>query len=220
MTAEVFPASQVLPIVGTWLFYFLLHSILASLAVKRRVAKRWPQWMPAYRLFFNLMALLLLFPPLYFTYQFDGPWLWRWSGMVAWIANGLALVAVALFYWTLKYYDTAEFIGLRQWRNGTRSVRDQEKFHLSPLHRFVRHPWYALGLVIIWSRDMNAAFLLIAIIITLYFWLGSRLEERKLLEYHGALYRDYRQRVPGLLPLPWRYLTKADAEELVRNARG
>lgn len=219
MSVDVFPASQVLAIVGAWLFYFLVHSILASLTVKQWVAKRWSGLMPAYRLLFNLLALLLLLPPLYLTYQFDGPWLWRWSGVMAWIANGLALVAVALFYWTLKYYDSEEFFGLKQWRNRARSVQDQERFHLSPLHRFVRHPWYALALVIVWSRDMNASFLLTAIIITLYFWIGSRLEERKLIVYHGDIYRIYRDRVPGLLPLPWRYLTRKEAEELERNAR-
>jgi protein-S-isoprenylcysteine O-methyltransferase Ste14 len=210
--------SQVLILVGTWLFYFLIHSLLASFRVKRLIAGYWPGLMPAYRLAFNLIALLLLLPPLYLTYQLDGPWLWRWSGPAGWLADALALISIALFYWTLKYYNSGEFIGLKQWRERTESVEDQECFHLSPLHRFVRHPWYLIGLVLIWSRDMNLAFLVTAIAITLYFWLGSRLEERKLMAYHGAIYRRYRERVPGLLPLPWRYLSREEAEELVRDA--
>jgi len=174
--------------------------------------------MPAYRLLFNLIALLLLLPPLYLTYSLDGPWLWRWSGLAWWLANGSALIAIALFYWTLKYYDSGEFSGVKQWRARVLSVEDQELFHLSPMHRYVRHPWYFLGLVLIWSRDMNLAFLFTAIVITLYFWLGSRLEEKKLVAYHGSVYQRYRERVPGLLPLPWRYLSKAAAEELERDA--
>lgn len=218
MATDRLPESQVLLLVGTWLFYFLVHSLLASLPVKRRVAGRWPGLMPAYRLLFNLLALLLLLPPLYLTYHLNGPWLWRWSGPAWWLANGLALIAVALFYWTLRYYDSGEFIGLKQWRERVGSVADLERFHLSPLHRFVRHPWYALGLVLIWSRDMNLPFLITAVVITLYFWLGSRLEEKKLLVYHGRVYQSYRQRVPALLPLPWRYLTSEEAEELERDA--
>jgi len=174
--------------------------------------------MPAYRLFFNLLALLLLLPPLYLTYHLNGPWLWRWSGPAGWFVNGLALLAIALFYWTLRYYDSGEFIGLKQWRKRLESVEDQEHFHLSPIHRFVRHPWYFLALVLIWSRDMNLPFLLTAIVITLYFWIGSRLEESKLMAYHGSLYQRYRERVPGLLPLPWRYLSKEEAEEFKRDA--
>lgn len=218
MSAADLRDSQVLILIGTWLFYFLIHSSLASLRIKRLVAGRWPGLMPAYRLFFNLVALLLLLPPLYLTYHLDGPWLWRWSGPAAWFANGLALLAIALFYWTLRYYDSGEFIGLKQWREQIGSVQDHERFHLSPLHRFVRHPWYFLGLVLIWSRDMNLPFLLTAIVITLYFWLGSKLEEKKLLLYHGSVYQRYREQVPGLLPLPWRYLSRAVAEEMERDA--
>jgi methanethiol S-methyltransferase len=37
-----------------------------------------------------------------------------------------------------------------------------------------------------------------------YFWAGSRVEERRLADYFGETYEDYRKRVPGLFPLPWR----------------
>jgi protein-S-isoprenylcysteine O-methyltransferase Ste14 len=206
-------------LIGVWLAYFLIHSVLASLAVKRWVADRYPALMPAYRLLFNLLAVLLLIPPLYLTYSWQGPWLWRWTGVGWWLANGVALSALALFYWSLRYYDISEFMGSRQWRARELRVEDQESFHISPLHRHVRHPWYALGLVLIWTRDMNPAFLLTAIVITLYFMVGSRLEEKKLTAYHGDAYRRYLKRVPGLVPCPWRRLTPDEAEELQRDAR-
>ena len=209
--------SQALTLIGAWLSYFLIHSLLASLGAKRWVARHRPDFMPAYRLFFNAAALLLLLPPLYLTYSWNGPWLWRWSGAGWWLANGLALIALGLFYWTLRYYDSGEFIGLKQWRDQVRGVEDQEQFHISPLHRFVRHPWYSLGLVLIWTRDMNAGFLLTAGVMTLYFVVGSWLEEKKLIEYHGGVYHRYRDKVPGLIPQPWRHLSKQEAEELQRS---
>ena len=86
---------------------------------------------------------------------------------------------------SLKYYDGREFLGLRQLNERNASVDDQEQFQLSPLHRWVRHPWYFFALVIIWTRDMNSAMLIAAILMTLYFVIGSRLDERKLLRYHG-----------------------------------
>ena len=125
------------------------------------------------------------------------------------------MLAVAGFLVTLKGYDGSEFIGLRQWRDGEQRVEDQEQFKLSPLHRFVRHPWYALGLVLVWTREMTVAWFLTAILVTLYFVLGSRMEERKLEAYHGEIYREYRRRVPGLIPLPWRWLDKNEARRLV-----
>ena len=32
--------------------------------------------------------------------------------------------------------------------------------------------------------------------------------------YHGDAYRRYRERVPALFPLPWRYLSRSEAERL------
>jgi hypothetical protein len=54
--------------------------------------------------------------------------------------------------------------------------------------------------------------------ITLYFVLGSRLEESKLIVYYGDIYRRYRERVPALLPLPWRYLSQQEAAALLASA--
>lgn len=199
-----------------WIVYFALHSALASLAIKRKVAAAWPQRMPYYRLSFNLLASLLLLPILWLSYHAPGPMLWRWQSAAAWLANGLALAAVAGFWLSLKGYDMQEFLGLRQLQHKVRKVEDQEHFHLSPLHRYVRHPWYFFGLVLIWTRDMNATTLLSAVFITLYFVIGSRMEEKKLMVYHGDTYRRYRARVPCLLPLPWKFLTAKEAEALLK----
>lgn len=206
-------------LLGLWLAYFTLHSLLASLAVKRRVACDFPDWMPLYRLSFNLLAALLLLPILWLMYSHPGPTLWRWQGLGAWLANGLALAALTGFWHSLKYYDTQEFMGFRQWKLQMRKVEDLERFQLSPFHRFVRHPWYFFGLILIWTRDMNAAMLSSSVMMTIYFIVGSRLEEKKLLVYHGEVYRRYMNRVAGLVPLPWKILSAAEADELVASAR-
>lgn len=201
-----------------WLGYFALHSALASLRMKSWVASRYPQRMPLYRLSFNILAVLMLLPILWLMVRSPGPTLWAWQGWEAWLANGLALAAVFGFLKSLNYYDTQEFLGLRQWKSHTQRVEDQEGFHLSPFHRYVRHPWYSFGLVLIWTRDMNAAMLLSGAMMTVYFILGSRLEEKKLVVYHGDIYRRYMELVPGLVPLPWKSLTAKEAAELVRAA--
>jgi protein-S-isoprenylcysteine O-methyltransferase Ste14 len=83
----------------------------------------------------------------------------------------------------------------------------------------VRHPWYALGLLVLWTRDLNAAWLVAAIAITVYLLIGSRLEENKLIAFYGDAYRRYRRRVPGLVPLPGRSLSAREAGELQTLAR-
>ncbi len=214
----LFDNPHLLWLAALWLAYFALHSLLASLTVKGWVARRRPEWMRAYRLTFNGVAVLTLIPPLALTFLWRGESLWRWDGpwrFVSWGLQGLALLG---FVWSLRHYDTAEFLGTRQWRAHSHSVADQESLHLSPLHRWVRHPWYALGLVLIWTRDMDPALLLTATLATLYFLLGSRLEERKLLSYHGPAYAEYRRLVPALVPVPWRHLSRAKAAALEARA--
>ncbi len=202
-----------------WVLYFAIHSGLASLRVKSWVAERWPQAMAWYRLVYNALAVALLSIPLGLLWRNPGPILWQWSGWGRWLADGLALAAILGFFASLRYYDGAEFLGLRQLRAHSQRVEDLERFHLSPFHRYVRHPWYAFGLVILWTRDMSAGWLVTCVLISAYFWLGSRLEERKLIVYHGEVYRRYRQHVPALVPRPWRRLSRAECAALLSADR-
>lgn len=197
-----------------WFAYALLHSALAAHALKDMVAARWPGLARWYRLAYNMVAVATALPLVWLIHAIDGDWLWRWTGPAAWLANGLGLAAVAGFLVSSRYYDMDGFLGLRQVREAVGTADGRESFVLSPFHRHVRHPWYCFGLILVWTRDMNAALLVSAGAITLYFVLGSKLEEKKLAAVYGDAYRRYMARVPGLLPLPWKYLTPAQAEQL------
>src|SRR5512133_709019 len=197
-----------------WIAFAALHSSLASLGLKRVTARHCPRLVPAYRLLYNLVAGLTLLPILWLLAYRPGPWLWRWTGLAAWVMNGLALVAAGILVFGPAGYDLKEFLGWRQVRTGRESAEDLEPLRISSLHRFVRHPWYSLSLVILWTRDMNTARIVSAGWITVYFITGSWLEERKLLARFGAAYREYMALVPGLLPRPWRILSREDARRL------
>lgn len=202
-----------------WLAYAALHSLLAALPVKAWATRRWPGFAPWYRLAYNLFAAIALLPLLWAIYAMPGAPLWRWAGPWAWLANGLALAALAGFWLSTRGYDMDEFLGLKPLREQRRDAVEHDGLYLSPIHRHVRHPWYSFALLLIWTRDMNAPFLLSAIAMTLYFIIGARLEERKLVAHFGDAYRAYCRRVPGLVPLPWQRLTPDEAEELMRRSR-
>lgn len=198
-----------LPLALGWLGYAVFHSLTASTRCKAFCQRRWPKFFSAYRLVFNGLALLLLIPLAALAMQSPGPQLWTWTGAAAWLLNGLAALVFIAFLRGGGGYDLMTFLGFRpQPAAGTPCLV------ISPWHRFVRHPWYCLALVLIWTRDMNAASLVSAIAITLYFVIGSRLEENKLVAEFGERYREYQRRVPALLPLPWRILSKDEARRL------
>jgi protein-S-isoprenylcysteine O-methyltransferase Ste14 len=197
-----------------WLLYFCIHSLLASLRFKQLILQHYPRIMPWYRVIFNLLSILLLVPPVVVMFIFPGDIVWQWSGNWRNLANVLALLAIAGFLWSLTIYDNAEFLGTRQLKESRVDITDNGSLKLSVLHRYVRHPWYTLALVLIWTRDMNTSFLISAILLSLYFIIGSRFEEGKLVAFYGDQYRLYRNHVAALIPLPWRVLSKEKALEI------
>jgi protein-S-isoprenylcysteine O-methyltransferase Ste14 len=201
----------------SWAAYGAAHSALASTAAKGWFLARFPNAYRGYRLGYNLLAAILLVAPLWLMASYPGQPLWRWPAAVAWLPNGIALLALAGFVWSARYYDTGEFLGTRQLRGYPSAPHDQAPMSLSPLHRWVRHPWYFLGLAILWTREMDAALLTSAVILTLYLAIGARLEDGKLVALYGEPYRRYREKVPGLVPLPWRHLSKRDADDLLKG---
>ncbi|MCP3851873.1 MAG: hypothetical protein GY694_16810 [Gammaproteobacteria bacterium] len=202
-------------VTAVFLAYFALHSLTASIMMKQWVAKHWPDVMPYYRLTFNGLALALSIPLLVVLYWFPGESLWQWQGMGFYLTSAIALLAVIGFFYSLKYYDLSEFWGTRQLKEHNTSIHDQENFHISPMHRYVRHPWYFLALVIIWTRDVSTVQLLAYSMVTAYFVIGSRMEERKLIAYHGEVYKKYQQKVAGVLPLPWKFMTQDQAKQML-----
>jgi len=127
------------------------------------------------------------------------------------LGGGAALLVQTLFYagWALFLYcwfhlDVLEIVGLRP------IVRylDGEALPLEPFRPtgpflWVRHPVELAFLVAFWaSPRMTVGHLLFATLMTLYTFLGIDLEDRKMLDVHGAAYQEYIKRVPQIVPLP------------------
>lgn len=203
-------------LVLAWIGFFSIHSLLASTSAKEAIKKRLPAFFPYYRLIYNISSLILLIPIFLFSHSIKSPVLWQWQGIMKLFSSLVLLSAIGAFLFTLRYYDSSEFIGTKQIGEKDKESKREDLFTLSPLHRYIRHPWYFLAISIIWTRDMDLVFLITAIVVTCYFIIGSKLEERKLIHYYGEKYERYMSAVSGIIPIPWRHITKKEAENLLK----
>ncbi len=199
--------SQLLILFIAWLLYFVIHSLTASTSLKDYCASTLGLSGQRYRLIYVIASSVLLAPIAYLIWQDSTPTLWQHGGAIKIILNVMVLIAIIGFLLVARSYNMVSFLGLTADQAG-------DGFRLSWLHRHVRHPWYFFGLIIIWTRDMSALWLLSCICITVYLIIGSKLEDNKLLAEFGETYHYYKQRVPGLFIIPGRHLTNEAMQTL------
>jgi protein-S-isoprenylcysteine O-methyltransferase Ste14 len=178
------------------------HSVMARPAFKRWWTRFVPQAVErsTYVLLASL-ALILLY--------------WQWQPMngVVWSVENTAgrIVLWALFWtgWVIVLTGTFlinhfDLFGLRQ---VYLHMKGREYTHLSfgtPFfYKLVRHPIMLGFIAAFWATpDMSVAHLFFSVATTVYILIALQLEERDLVSYYGAVYKEYRQRVPMILPFP------------------
>ena len=189
-----------------WAVFGLTHSLLARPFVKDRLRGLFG---PYYRLAYNLFAAAQIVAVLAVGWVLlgNGPAFDRPGGA------DLVLGAVYLGGWVLMIaalsgYDLGRLSGLEQIRAHRKGIvkPEDEPLRRDGLHRFVRHPAYAAGFLILWGQVMDPLTLATAVWGSLYLLIGSRFEERWLLSHYGEPYAAYRRKVPAFVPWKGRVL--------------
>ena len=188
-----------------WIIWCALHSGMISVTATGYL-KRWlGTRFRIYRLIFNLVALVTVIPVMVYEQWLRGPMLFRWEGVLILFQVILLISALLLFLAGARHYDLLQFSGLRQLKTGSshNALTETGELDTTGVLDITRHPWYLGGILIIWTRDIDLSALVTNIILTLYFIVGTILEERKLLIEYGENYRRYQRKVSMLIPLKW-----------------
>ncbi len=199
--AEVPLAEALMVNVSLLGLFAVQHSVMARLAFKRW----WTRWIPEpiERSTFVLITcgiLVLLF------------WQWRPMTSVVWsveqptpsaFLQGVGLLGWGIVLFATLLIDHLDLFGVRQVVLHFRR-RDYEAppFQMKSLYRWIRHPLLAGFMIAFWATPhMTVGHLLFAVATTGYMLIAIQLEERTLLAILGEPYRNYRERVPMLLPI-------------------
>ena len=185
-----------------WAGYGIIHSLLISSQFSTWAAKVMGRYFAFYRLAYNLFSMISFIVLLYYTntlgtklvIRFLPPW--TILQQVLLIGSGFVMV------WAFLSYDCLEFMGIRQ------ILEFWEKEHFTQpktitkkgLLGIVRHPMYLATIVFMWSLNSTWAGILVHSILTIYIFIGIRLEERKLVKQLGSAYLEYQRDVPSLIP--------------------
>lgn len=183
-----------------------LHSLLITRTVRNWVRRRGGIWFGLYRAAYVAFSLATFPPLLWYMAALPQRTVLEPSTLVLTVQGVLFLYACFMFVAGARVYDTASFLGLRQWRHCRDGKTPEEgRFTRSGILNTVRHPWYSGGIALLLSlQPVTDVTLVGRSILVAYFILGTLLEERKLRAEVGAPYETYQREVPMLVP--WRIL--------------
>jgi protein-S-isoprenylcysteine O-methyltransferase Ste14 len=196
----------------SFLIWAIFHSITAAQSFKDRVARLVGDRMYQgfYRLFYSAVSVITLLPVLYFYWQLPDQPLWQVSAPFSWLMFGLQAAGFIGLTLSVLQSGALSFVGVQQaadYFSGNAISRQSglgEVLVVHGLYRYMRHPLYTFSMLLLWaSPSMSRNSLILTLLISAYFVIGSFIEERRLELDFGEAYVDYRKRVSRFVPYVW-----------------
>jgi protein-S-isoprenylcysteine O-methyltransferase Ste14 len=177
-----------------WIIYFFIHSALASLYVKNLIIHKIHLQQHHYRKVYVTVAVLALIPIIKIIVNYHKqvifiPYIVQ---VIGWL---IIAVSFYLFPKAWRGYKLKPFLGLEPENN--------QQLVISGMHQCVRHPLYSVsilflvGILLIFPAN---TIILSCILILMYFYIGTVLEENKLRIQFGDEYEQYKKQVPMFFP--------------------
>lgn len=182
--------------------FAFIHSYTATTGFKKKMS---PHVKPQiYRFFYTLVSVATTIPiaGIWLYYRWRSPIVYSVPFPFRWLSFSIMILGAGIALGSLLQTDPLEFLGVKAFlRLGTSGSGGLIK---TGVYSFVRHPLYFGGMLFFWANPvMTTLDLTGSAFISIYFFIGSRLEENKLIEEFGEEYTEYQSKVSAFLPLKW-----------------
>ncbi len=177
-----------------WLLYGLLHSALATSTCKDFVLSKLRFGVNAYRLLYNIVAIVSLLPLIYFGFLVRSHTIFGPNEVTTSIGFVVLLAGVMVMCIIIKKYFAS--------MNGVEDVKD-DLLITTGLHSYIRHPLYSgtfLLLIAVFLLSPKINILTSCITIIIYTIFAVRWEEAKLISKLGEQYKIYCAITPRFIP--------------------
>ncbi len=178
-----------------WLSTFIFavfHSVTASLWCKQQCFKA---MLPHhYRLLYSFFGIISTALWLWFNQQLVDAPLYAMQGIWFWSLVGLQVLGILIVLAAFRPIDGAVFLGLKE------AVESTDPFVVQGIYKYIRHPMYTGFMLFLLAKPEHTMVSLhFALAVSVYFIVGSKFEERRMLAEHPD-YADYQQKVGAFIP--------------------
>jgi protein-S-isoprenylcysteine O-methyltransferase Ste14 len=179
--------------------FAFIHSLTASLPFKRLVMRvAGPRAEKLYLPAYSLTAVLTILPLAYLLYKNPGRVLYKIPSPWRWLMVGGQLIAGILA--PIAFLSAPHRFKVCSQLSGPQAS-EADSLKIRGIYRWVRDPFLLSGLVMIWLTPfMTVNLLVIYLLTTVYFYLGSLHWETRLVAQFGDEYREYQKRVHRIIP--------------------
>ena len=183
-----------------WVIFCLLHSLLASIRVKKEVAKRSGIFFKYYRLYYTVFAFVSFAAIIIYQLALSSLYIFSPNAISDTTGVILSTIGLAIMLVCIKKYfgnlSGLKTLFIDEYETGNKLV-------VTGIHRYVRHPLYGGTFLFIWGLFIlmpYGSLLVSNLIITCYTLIGIGFEEQKLLREFGQAYEEYKKKVPKIIP--------------------
>ena len=178
-------------------FLVLLFALQHTIMARKSFKQKWTQIMPKHleRSTFVLVAGILMAVMLWYWQTLPGV-IWSIENEYARLATlGLAVFGAVYVLFTTLVTNHFELLGLRQaWLYATDKPYTPVDFKRQWVYRYSRHPMMLGLLVVFWATpDMSVTRFVLAVLLTIYLFIGIQFEEHSLIQEFGDKYEAYRK---------------------------